>query len=385
MQALEAAAKALLRDFPHAAILYNFHGIALAGLNRFDEAVQSYNHALRLEPWNPEIHTNLGSTLRSQGKIDEAIEAQQKAVQLHPGFSIAYYNLALALQDRGRLEEAKNSFFKAIELNGSAAVYWYGLHSLLIDPSNMTPALSVLKKAAELEPHNLKYRFDFGLCLDCAGQPDGASACFDMIESKGAPYDRARLDAWRYIKAAGDPLPVLFGSAIEGFRMGFAAARQEGWVLEFGVRHGNSLRQIADLTAGAIHGFDSFAGLPEDWHGEAKETYSTGLQIPDVPDHVTLHAGWFENTIPLFLQNHEGPARLVNIDCDLYGSAKTVLDHLAGRIGPGTVLIFDEYIGNLHWRADEFKAFQEAVSQYGWRYKYLGFSFATKQVVIKIL
>jgi hypothetical protein len=48
------------------------------------------------------------------------------------------------------------------------------------------------------------------------------------------------------------------------------------------------------------------------------------------------------------------------------------------------VIIFDEYIGNQHWREDEFKAFQEAVNANGWNYEYISFSFFTKQVVVLI-
>ena len=42
------------------------------------------------------------------------------------------------------------------------------------------------------------------------------------------------------------------------------------------------------------------------------------------------------------------------------------------------------YLGNETWREDESKAFQEAVSKNDWKYKYVGFSFMTKQVVIRI-
>jgi hypothetical protein len=58
---------------------------------------------------------------------------------------------------------------------------------------------------------------------------------------------------------------------------------------------------------------------------------------------------------------------------------------LGPKIQSGTVLIFDEYIGNQRWKEDEFKAFQEAVNVNQWKYEYLAFSFFTKQVVIKIL
>ena len=134
-----------------------------------------------------------------------------------------------------------------------------------------------------------------------------------------------------------------------------------------------------------VYGFDSFEGLPEQWHNEPKGSYSTNRVIPTVPDNVSLYAGWFEDTLPEFLKNHTGPVRFMNIDCDIYSSTKTVLDLLADRIISGTVIVFDEYIGNEHWREDEFKAFQEAVTKYCWNYEYICFSFFTKQVVIRIM
>jgi hypothetical protein len=48
-------------------------------------------------------------------------------------------------------------------------------------------------------------------------------------------------------------------------------------------------------------------------------------------------------------------------------------------------LLTAEYIGNQHWREDEYKAFQEAVERFGWKYEYLCFSFFTKQVALRIL
>ncbi|MEJ2564948.1 MAG: hypothetical protein P8164_01615 [Gammaproteobacteria bacterium] len=51
----------------------------------------------------------------------------------------------------------------------------------------------------------------------------------------------------------------------------------------------------------------------------------------------------------------------MNIDCDLYSISKTVLDSLAPSIVPGTVIVFDEYVGNEHWREDVSRTFQEAV------------------------
>jgi hypothetical protein len=61
------------------------------------------------------------------------------------------------------------------------------------------------------------------------------------------------------------------------------------------------------------------------------------------------------------------------------------LEALGDRVVAGTVLVFDEYIGNEHWREDEFRAFQEAAARRGWRYEYLCYSLYTKQAAVRIL
>ena len=221
------------------------------------------------------------------------------------------------------------------------------------------------------------------MLLDYSGNPQEAKSHFDVVEN-GDRFHRANLDAWRYIKCANNNVPPIVGSSIQAFKLGIEAAVIDGLVLEFGVRFGTSIRQISALVDQDVHGFDSFQGLPEAWHSEAKGSYSTKGVIPSVPQNVTLHDGWFEETLPGFVQQHPEPVRFMNIDCDIYSSTKTVLELFARQIIPGTVIVFDEYIGNSDWREDEFKAFQEAVLKHGWKYKYLYFSFMTNQVVVRI-
>jgi hypothetical protein len=229
----------------------------------------------------------------------------------------------------------------------------------------------------------LDYRFILGILLDYSGRSKEATVHFEMVE-RGASLDRARMDAWRYIKSADRKMPPMIGSSIQALRIGIEAAVNDGLVLEFGVRFGTSIRQIAALASQDVHGFDSFEGIPEAWNREPKGAYSTKGVIPSVQRNVTLHRGWFEETLPGFLDEHDAPVRFINIDCDIYSSTKTVLELLATRITPGTVIVFDEYLGNETWREDEFKAFQEAVRKHGWNYEYLCFSFMTKQVVVRL-
>lgn len=163
----------------------------------------------------------------------------------------------------------------------------------------------------------------------------------------------------------------------------------DGLVCEFGVASGRSLRMIQEmLPLGVpIHGFDTFTGLPVAWGNEPAGTYSTGGAIPKMEDgNVHFNKGLFRDTIPKFLSTVDKgrPLAFANIDCDLYGSTRDVLELFHGRIIPGTVLVFDEYLCHPSWRQDEFRAWRECCKRFGWQYEYLAFSLSTKQAVVRV-
>jgi hypothetical protein len=178
---------------------------------------------------------------------------------------------------------------------------------------------------------------------------------------------------------------LIFERREEIFDFALDRMLDDGLILEFGVAAGDSIRYLAARTDRKVHGFDSFEGLPEDWPGrhEAKGHYSTEGQLPSVPGNVDLHKGGFAETLPAFLARESGGVALLHVDCDLYGSTRTVLDQLAPRIGPGTVIVFDEYFNFIGWRNQEFKAFQEFVTATGVSYRYLAWGYQQAVVLVE--
>ena len=170
--------------------------------------------------------------------------------------------------------------------------------------------------------------------------------------------------------------------------------QQGGLVTEFGVGSGRSLRltqEILPLNV-PIHGFDTFTGLPQAWGTEPAGAYSTGGIVPNMEGEVYFYKGLFKETIQPFLQSateskedKDEPVFIAyaNIDCDLYSSTLDILESLHGRIIPGTILVFDEYISHPSWRQDEFRAFRECSHRFGWTYEYLAFSLSSKQTVVR--
>jgi len=163
------------------------------------------------------------------------------------------------------------------------------------------------------------------------------------------------------------------------------SAIADGLVMEFGVHTGSSINVIAGLTRGAVHGFDSFEGLPEDWKaGSLKGEFSIAGRLPKVRPNVTLHPGWFENTVAPFMATQSQHVTLLHIDCDLYSSTMTVLRACDRALRVGTVIVFDEYFNYPGWEQHEFKAWKEFVAERGISYEYIGYAARHYSVAVRI-
>jgi predicted O-methyltransferase YrrM len=195
----------------------------------------------------------------------------------------------------------------------------------------------------------------------------------------------AKREAIDYIVAHMSEAMVL-PDRLSLLKFALSRAPTTGLVLEFGVEKGASLRHLASLRSGDVHGFDSFEGLPGDWSGtkEGAGAFSLKGRLPQVPANAKLHVGWFDKTLPPFLADHAQTAALIHIDCDIYVSTAVVFEQLRSRIVPGTVIVFDEYFNYPGWRAHEYKAFQEFVAATGLTYRYLGFSAEKGHVAVII-
>jgi Methyltransferase domain len=123
--------------------------------------------------------------------------------------------------------------------------------------------------------------------------------------------------------------------------------------LEFGVYEGRSMRWWSKhmwQPEATLVGFDSFEGLPEDWRHDMKSGHFRTDGPPRIDDsRVSFQVGWFDDVLPRFtVPDHD--QLIINIDCDLYSSALTVLRWAEPYICPGTLIYFDEFSDRDHER-----------------------------------
>ena len=89
---------------------YNL-GIAYGSLGRYQDEIEAYKQALRIEPDYAEVQSNLGVVYGSLGRYQDAIESFKQAIRIEPDLANAHYNLGFAYFSTGdkgsALEEYK--------------------------------------------------------------------------------------------------------------------------------------------------------------------------------------------------------------------------------------------------------------------------------------
>lgn len=192
----------------------------------------------------------------------------------------------------------------------------------------------------------------------------------------------AALAAAKFVDA-NMPVARSFSDPESTLRYALEIAPAKGMALEFGVFKGRSLTIIAAARSGEVYGFDSFKGLPEDYRSHVREGAFALDAVPEVPG-AELVVGWFDDTLPGFLAEHQGPVGFLHVDGDLYSSARTVFDLVGPRLQAGSIVIFDEFFNYPGWEKHEFRAWQEFLSGTGTEATYEAYTMNNEQVVARI-
>jgi O-methyltransferase len=103
-----------------------------------------------------------------------------------------------------------------------------------------------------------------------------------------------------------------------------------------------------------VHLFDSFEGLPEPdathdkgyKKGVFKSEYDELVRTVEeqgLQDIITIHRGWFSDTVGPFLSSYTGEISLLHIDCDLYNSTNDCFPQFYPLVAEGGAIVFDDF------------------------------------------
>ena len=149
-------------------------GNALAAEGRFDEAVDQFQRALRIDPNDSDAVYNLGNALARQGNFEAAGKQLQYALQINPRNAMAAYDLGNVRARQGRFDEAMNQFERALKTDPGLAKAHYNMGSLLTQQGKLDEAITHFRQVMLLAPEDARPPYHLGQIFSRQGKLDEA-------------------------------------------------------------------------------------------------------------------------------------------------------------------------------------------------------------------
>ena len=179
-----------------------------------------------------------------------------------------------------------------------------------------------------------------------------------LAEDLAGPDDPLADRQARYLVSQGDwgelRGHVTFPSRDQVLELAVQLARPiPGHIVEFGVFKGRSTRTLRDelwrtslwdrrQRGKRIYACDSFRGLPEAYENLPAGNFAT--LVPRLT-RVRVIEGFFEDSLTPELARSVGKVSLAHFDADLESATGCALDWLTQLLQPGSLLLFDEFLG----------------------------------------
>lgn len=155
----------------------------LADLNRHHEAALSFQHVLKLDPFDVYAAYRAGLSLFKTGKAKEALALLDRSKQLQPDQASTLRLRGLALQELARLEEALAEMRRAHALDPARADICNDLGVILLRLRRHEEALSWHDKAIALQPDFRLAHNNRGFVLSRLRRFDEAFAVYAALKA----------------------------------------------------------------------------------------------------------------------------------------------------------------------------------------------------------
>ena len=340
-----------------------------------EEAIKLFNECIKIHPNHSNAYNNLGMAHNKLSLTNQAKNFIEKSIEIDPKNFYSYNNLGIVYDNIYNTKKAKENFNKAININPNFTDAWWNLHCC---SENIDEALKVLNKLFEIDKNHIKAKIIISALNAYNGNTNDYKELMSS-EDCNHPYSRS-IDWVLSLKK----LPKLFFNKWDFYDSVIDMTQKERPFYEYGVRLGHSFKYLIQ-TLKKGYGFDTFTGLPEDWHSsKPKGSYSSFGIVPKIKGGEFI-VGKFEDTLPKFFEETREIASLINFDADLYSSTICSLNNSKKIIDNKTILVFDEFLMNSNWEKDEYRALNEFCENNSYSYEVLAISFFTKQAAIRIV
>ncbi len=192
-----------------------FHILAMAleRMGHLHKALVTYEHALKLDPDDPDMLIDLGMTAWNLKMRDAAVKMFELYIAARPDSPLGYNNLGSVQGDMGKPTTAIETIRSAIYRMPNEAILWNSLATVLAEEGRVEESLVFYNEAIRIEPDFARPYHNLGYAYQHLGKlPEALEAYDSALAHVTDPAERIEAKHSRSICLIG------MGRLEEGFR-----------------------------------------------------------------------------------------------------------------------------------------------------------------------
>lgn len=165
------------------AISWDSLGNVYSDWGRYQDAIQAFREAIRLNPAFPLPWNSLGDVYSAVGDYNQAVEAYRQAIELDPDYAWPYNNLGLVYEKMRAYEQAISVYRQVLDRHPNdrdRAVSWNSLGDVYLALRREQEAISAYEQAISLDPDYIWPYNSLGSIYEKRGQHEYAYALYQQ-------------------------------------------------------------------------------------------------------------------------------------------------------------------------------------------------------------
>jgi tetratricopeptide (TPR) repeat protein len=182
-QAVQAYREAL-RIQPDWASAWFLLGGTYSDLKQYDQAIQAYREGMRIDPEKANvlnIWSSLGRAYFSNKQHDQAIQAYREALRIQPENAETWLFLGWAYNDLKQYDQAIQAYREALRIQPEYALAWQSLGGVYSDLKQYDQAIQAYQEALRIDPKKATVWAYMGFAYAFQGQRDKAREIYQIL------------------------------------------------------------------------------------------------------------------------------------------------------------------------------------------------------------
>jgi tetratricopeptide (TPR) repeat protein len=150
-QAVDAYKQAIKIE-PNHHVTYNNMGVSYIGLEEYQQTIKACQNTIKINPNYTKAYHNIGIAYSKLEQYQKAIDAYKKAIEIEPNYHKVYMDMSFAYNKLGKYQKVIDTYKKAIEIKSDDYVAYNDMGNAYSQLEQYQKAIVAYKKAIKIKP-----------------------------------------------------------------------------------------------------------------------------------------------------------------------------------------------------------------------------------------